>query len=531
MVETSRKIDSESLIRFAKKVSFPAILAIPLIGGAVAASWSTAETAEALSGDQVTPAGADQRPAASESATPDAPAVPQQLSGALIAPAAAMENSPLETSGDSRVPGRLQEAALPLGEAPETADDTVEADEALTAVEEEPATVVRAVTVARGDTLMKLLIDAGAEPTQAHQAITAMEPVFSPRRLMPGQELKIAFADPGDGALGELLSIRFSPDRERDIEVSRSTDAEEFFAESIDRPVARQLAYAEGSIDSNLSVAASERSVPHPVLAEAIRAFSYDVDFQREIQKGDSFEFLYEIYVDEKGELVRTGNLLFAAMTLSGSRTDLYYYERADGSADFYTPEGKSVRRSLMRTPIDGARLSSGFGMRKHPVLGYSRMHRGTDFAAPSGTPIYAAGNGVVEYAGRKGGYGKYVRIRHGSSYQTAYAHMKAFGKGVTKGARVKQGQVIGYVGTTGQSTGPHLHYEVMLNGKQVNPLKVALPRGDKLKESEMADFTESRSEIERQLALAQGGVLMVQRACAEETEVVEQGSAMGGDC
>ena len=530
MVETSRKIDSESLIRFAKKVSFPAILAIPLIGGAVAASWSTAETAQALSGDQVTPAGAAQPPATRESA-PRESAATEEAPGAPASPTKPPQVSPLETSADNGAPARLQEAALTLDEAPGTADETVEADEALTDVEEEPATVVRAITVARGDTLMKLLIDAGAEPTQAHRAIAAMEPVFSPRRLMPGQELKIAFADPGDGALGELLSISFSPDRERDIEVSRSTDAEDFFAESIDRPVARQLAYAEGSIDSNLSVAASERSVPHPVLAEAIRAFSYDVDFQREIQKGDSFEFLYEIYVDEEGELVRTGNLLFAAMTLSGSRTDLYYYERADGSADFYTPEGKSVRRSLMRTPIDGARLSSGFGMRKHPVLGYSRMHRGTDFAAPSGTPIYAAGNGVVEFAGRKGGYGKYVRIRHGSSYQTAYAHMKAFGKGVTKGARVKQGQVIGYVGTTGQSTGPHLHYEVMLNGKQVNPLKVALPRGDKLKETEMVDFTASRSEIKRQLALAQGGVLMVQRACAEEAEVVEQGSAMGGSC
>ncbi|GAB4374140.1 MAG: hypothetical protein Kow00114_36490 [Kiloniellaceae bacterium] len=530
MVVTSRKLDSESLIRFAKKVSFPAILAIPLIGGAVAASWSSAETAQALSGDhQVTPAGAAAAPAARESAATDAA---EETTGAPATPAEPTQASPMETSGDSGAPARLQEAALPLDEALGSGDQAAETEEAAESAEEEPATVVRAVTVAPGDTLMKLLLEAGAEPPQAHQAITAMEPVYSPRRLMPGQELKIAFADQGDGALGDLLSISFRPSRERDIEVSRSTGTEDFYAESIDRPVARQLAYAEGSIDSNLSVAAGERNVPGMVLAEAIRAFSYDVDFQREIQKGDAFEFLYEIYVDEEGDLVRTGDLLFAAMTLSGSRTELYYYERADGSADFYTAEGKSVRRSLMRTPIDGARLSSGFGMRKHPVLGYSRMHRGTDFAAPSGTPIYAAGNGVVEFAGRKGGYGKYVRIRHGSSYQTAYAHMKAFAKGVTKGARVKQGQVIGYVGTTGQSTGPHLHYEVMLNGKQVNPLKVTLPRGEKLKESEMADFAASRSEIERQLALAQGGVLMVQRACGQdENGVIEQGSSMGSDC
>jgi len=513
LVVTSRKIETESLVRFAKKVSFPAILAIPLIGGAVAASWSSAETAQAVA-----------------------------------APAAGIEStSPVEASGDTAVPARqettlpeatLQQASLQPADGPADdlsapelfLDDPVE-PEAVEEVEAAPATIVRKVTVARGDTLMKLLTGVGVERTEAHQAVTAMEPVYSARRLMPGQEIEVAFADLSDGQSGPLLSISFRPSRERDIEVSRFNGTEEFFAESIDRPIARQLAYAGGSIESNLSVAASEVNVPNTVLVEAIRTFSFDVDFQREIQKGDSFEFLYEIFVDEEGALVRSGDLLFAAMTLSGSRTELYYYERADGSADYYTPAGASVRRSLMRTPIDGARLSSGYGMRKHPILGYSRMHRGTDFAAPSGTPIYAAGNGVVDFAGRKGGYGKYVRLRHGSSYQTAYAHMKSFAKGVKKGARVKQGQIIGYVGTTGRSTGPHLHYEVLLNGKQLNPRKVTLPRGEKLKKSEMADFAARRHDVDRQLTLAQGGILMVQRACEEESEVVEQGSSMGGDC
>ena len=528
MVVTGRKIRIESLLRFAKKISFPAILAIPLIGGAVAVSWSTAETAQAESESVVTPAGLTPAGGPLHQAAPEAVAEPGPV--------------PMETSAATGAPARLQQATLPPAEGldapetnpetnpengPETAQDAVSDAEDLG---DQPATVVHAVTVATGDTLMQLLIGAGAEPAQAHQAVNALTPVYSPRRLMPGQELKIAFADSGNGGPGPLLSISFRPNRERDIEVSRSTVEEDFYAESIDRPVARQLAYAEGSIDSSLSVAASERKVPGLVLVEAIRAFSYDVDFQREIQKGDSFEFLYEIFVDENGALVRTGDLLFAAMTLSGSRTELYHYARADGSADFYTPEGASVRRSLMRTPIDGARLASGFGMRKHPILGYSRMHRGTDFAAPRGTPIYAAGNGVVDFAGRKGGYGKYVRLRHGATYQTAYAHMKSFAKGVTKGSRVKQGQIIGYVGTTGQSTGPHLHYEVMVNGKQVNPLKVTLPRGDKLKNSELAEFTDQRVKIERQLALAQGGVLMVQRACPPETAPLEQGAAMGSD-
>ena len=520
MVVTTRRFEAESLVRFAKKVSFPAILAIPLIGGAVAASWSSAETARA----EVEPAG---------QAAPLVITAPEATDPAP----AAKPTAPMETSADSpAVPALVQQATLTPADPAATAEDDdgagVEAEAEDTIEEEEPSTIVREFTVAPGDTLMNLLIKAGAERVQAHQAVTAMEPVYSARRLMPGQEIKVAFADTGAEAPGALLSISFRPNRERDIEISRSSETDDFFAESIDRPVARQLAYAEGSISSSLSVAATDKSVPNTVLVEAIRAFSYDVDFQREIQKGDSFEFLYEIFVDEAGALVRTGDLLFAAMTLSGSRTELYYYERADGSADFFTPEGASVRRSLMRTPIDGARLSSHFGMRKHPILGYSRMHRGTDFAAPSGTPIYAAGNGVVEYAGRKGGYGKYVRIRHGGSYKTAYAHMKGFAKGIKKGARVKQGQVIGYVGTTGRSTGPHLHYEVHVDGKQVNPLKVALPRGEKLKPAELAEFAERRSEVERQLALAQGGVLMVQQACADERpEVVEQGSAMGDDC
>ncbi|MGF1631648.1 MAG: peptidoglycan DD-metalloendopeptidase family protein [Kiloniellaceae bacterium] len=508
---TNRKIDIESLLRFGRKVSFPAILAIPLLGGAVAVSWSAADTAKPVVDRLVEPA------RGAESTAPAAARTPEAV-GAVEDGAP----DPMETSAASR-PRDLQQAALPPAEeAPFDIDEPAE--------EAAATTILREITVAPGDTLMKLLLDAGAEPTQAHQAVTAMEPVYSARQLRPGQELTVAFADIGSDGPGPLLSINFRPNRERDIEISRSSEDEEFFAESIDRPVARQLAYAEGSIDSNLSVAATDRKVPNLVLAEAIRAFSYDVDFQREIQKGDSFEFLYEIYVDEEGALVRTGELLFAAMTLSGSRTELYYYERADGSADFYTPQGASVRRSLMRTPIDGARLSSGFGMRKHPILGYSKMHQGTDFAAPSGTPIYAAGNGVVDFAGRHGGYGKYVRLRHGSTYQTAYAHMKSFAKGITKGARVKQGQIIGYVGTTGRSTGPHLHYEVLVSGKQVNPLKVTLPRGEKLKESEMADFTERRSKIERQIALAQGGVLLVERSCDTDDAPLEQGSAMGSD-
>ena len=518
---TNRQSGLDSLARFAKKVSFPAILAIPLVGGVVAASWSNAQFAQTLGA------------ASPSEASPDA-AVTAQQPGAR-APAS---ESPANESPASELqvsPRTQQQAALPRAAAPSLpAQGEIEAlDEA----EAAPPPVTRLITVARGDTLMKLLVDAGVERIQAHQAVTAMEPVFSARRLRPGQEIELAFFGTGRpddsgaaAAQGPLLGISFSPSSERDIQIRRNAPEAAFSAQEIERPLERHLAYAQGTINSNLSVAARDVKVPHPVLIETIRAFSYDVDFQREIQKGDDFELLYEIFVDETGAVVRSGELLYAAMTLSGSRTEIYHYARANGDADYYTPQGTSVRRSLMRTPIDGARLSSGFGMRKHPILGYSKMHRGTDFAAPRGTPIYAAGNGVVEVAGRKGGYGKYVRIRHGSSYKTAYAHLSRYGKGVKSGVRVKQGQVIGYVGSTGRSTGPHLHYEVILNGKQVNPLKVTLPRGDKLKKSEMADFAKRRAEIDRQVALAMGGLLMVQRAC-EDAEVLEQGSATDQDC
>ncbi|WP_420346497.1 peptidoglycan DD-metalloendopeptidase family protein [Pelagibius sp.] len=509
-------------MRFAKKVSYPAILAIPLVGGAVAASWSSAHFTQSFGG-----------------VSSEAPGTlaPGTLDGGLSgADPAAEAFSVVPASGPAAAASQPEQvAALPrasLLRLPAQGEI-----EALEEAEAPPPPVTRQITVARGDTLMKLLIGAGVDPTHAHQAVTAMEPVYSARRLMPGQEIDLAFAargaasdDSASDDLGPLLAINFRPSRERDIEISRAHPDEDFAANAVDRPVARQLAYAQGTILSNLSVAAREVNVPNPVLVEAIRAFSFDVDFQREIQKGDDFEFLYEIFVDEDGLRVRTGELLFAAMTLSGSRTEIYHYERPNGDTDYFTPEGTSVRRSLMRTPIDGARLSSGFGMRKHPILGYSKMHKGTDFAAPRGTPIYAAGNGVVEVAARRGGYGKYIRIRHGSSYKTAYAHLHGYAKGIKSGTRVKQGQVIGYVGSTGRSTGPHLHYEVILNGKQVNPLKVTLPRGDKLKKDELAAFAAHRAEVDRQVSIAMGGILMVQKAC-EEAEVVEQGSATDREC
>ena len=373
-----------------------------------------------------------------------------------------------------------------------------EATEGTEAAEIIPAILSRTLRVAKGDTLMGLLTGAGIERREAHEAITALSKVFSPRKLMPGQEIHLALtaAESPQGA-DRLVALTLQPSVERDFRVTRAESAE-FVAESIDRSLLRKTLRAVGTIESSLTVAGEQAGVPIPVMVELIRIFSFDVDFQREIRRGDDFEVLYEALYDLDGNLAKTGPVLYAALTLSGTRLDLYGFTASNGFLDYFDPKGRSVRKTLMRTPIDGARLSSSFGMRRHPMLRYSKMHRGTDFAAPRGTPIYAAGDGVVEFAGPKGASGRYVRIRHNATYKTAYAHMRRIAKGVRRGRRVRQGQIIGYVGSTGRSTGPHLHYEVLSNGRQVNPMKIKLPSGETLKAEALELFNRRREELDR---------------------------------
>ena len=295
-----------------------------------------------------------------------------------------------------------------------------------------------------------------------------------------------------------LVSLSLQPSVDREVQVARSATHDEFQANTIDRPLSRVLSAGSGTIVSSLFIAGQQAEVQGPVMIELIRAYSFDVDFQREIQKGDQFELLYESFADINGRLARTGDILFAALTLSGQRLELYRFTPGSGRTDYFDAKGQSVRKTLMRTPIDGARISSGYGKRRHPVLGYTKMHRGTDFSAPRGTPVYAAGDGVIERAGRYGAYGNYIRIRHNGTYKTAYAHLNGYAKGVRGGKRVKQGQVVGYVGSTGRSTGPHLHYEVHVNGRQTNPLSIKLPSGESLKGADLEAFHVARTEIER---------------------------------
>jgi murein DD-endopeptidase MepM/ murein hydrolase activator NlpD len=231
-------------------------------------------------------------------------------------------------------------------------------------------------------------------------------------------------------------------------------------------------------------------------MMEAIKAYSYDVDFQRDIRNGNNFEVVYETYVDDKGQFVREGDMLFASLLVNGEELKIFRFTTPDGDTDYYTEDGHSVKKALLRTPINGARISSGFGMRRHPVLGYSRMHKGVDFAAPRGTPVYAAGDGTIDMIGRRGGYGNYVRIRHNPEYSTAYAHLYKFANGMKRGRHVKQGQVIAYSGSTGVSTGPHLHYEVLIAGRQVNPNKVKMTPGRKLDKRELATFNDAKKKM-----------------------------------
>ena len=258
----------------------------------------------------------------------------------------------------------------------------------------------------------------------------------------------------------------------------------------------KRILYKENIILQSLFKSATDKRIPANTIIELARIYGFQVDFQRDIRKKDRFQIMYEIFVDDNGKTIETGNILFANLILSGEDNSLYYFDK-EGSAGHYDKNGKSIQKALMKTPINGARLSSPFGMRKHPIDGFNKMHRGTDFAAPMGTPIMASGSGTIKKAGWCGGGGNCVVIKHNSTYQTVYAHMSKFAKGIKRGIRVKQGQTIGYVGSTGKSTGPHLHYEVIVNGKKVNSQKLKLPSGKILKGEERIIFETKKIKLD----------------------------------
>ena len=258
----------------------------------------------------------------------------------------------------------------------------------------------------------------------------------------------------------------------------------------------KEIVYKENTILQSLYKSAINKKIPANVITEFARVYGFQVDFQRDIKKQDKFQIMYEIFTDEKKKLIESGNILYANLIMGGEDNSLYYFDKK-GVEGHYDKNGKSVQKALMKTPINGARLSSPFGMRKHPIDGFNKMHRGTDFAAPMGTPIMASGSGIIKKAGWCGGGGNCIVIKHNSTYQTIYAHMSKFAKGIRNGVRVKQGQTIGYVGSTGKSTGPHLHYEVLINGKKVNSQTLKLPSGKILKNNERKLFETKKIKLD----------------------------------
>ena len=290
---------------------------------------------------------------------------------------------------------------------------------------------------------------------------------------------KILFTvDQNDNSIKEFI---FQISNKERIILTQDSKNKSFSQEIVLTKLKKRIIYNESSISTSLYKSAINQKVPLNIIVEFARIYGFQVDFQRDIRKKDRFQIMYEVFVDEKKKLIETGNILFANLILSGEDNSLYYYDE-EGNSGHYDKNGKSVEKALMKTPINGARLSSPFGMRKHPIDGFNKMHRGTDFAAPMGTPIMASGSGVIKKAGWCGGGGNCIVIKHNSTYQTIYAHMSKFAKGMRNGVRVKQGQTIGYVGSTGKSTGPHLHYEVLINGKRVNSQTLKLPSGKILK-------------------------------------------------
>ena len=341
------------------------------------------------------------------------------------------------------------------------------------------------IVVSKGDNFAKVLKKAGIKNSDIDKIIINGKDTYNFSKIYLGDNVKI-FSRYDDDILNKFkLIYRFSNTEELIVSLN---DQQNFEYQVNEIQLESEKVYVKGTIKTSLYEAMKDAGLSDLAITEVIRIYSFDVDFQRDIYENDTFELYFTKKVNEDGKTVEIEDPEYLLLTSRGTPLKYYLFTTPDFS-EYFDEKGKGMTKSLMKTPINGARLSSGFGYRKHPILGYNKLHKGVDFAAPSGTPIFAAGNGVVEFAGKNGAYGNYVRIRHDGTFKTAYAHMKSLKKGIYDGVRVKQGDIIGYVGTTGRSTGPHLHYEIIQNGEQMNPAKLKLPSGRKLNEQELKQF------------------------------------------
>ena len=339
--------------------------------------------------------------------------------------------------------------------------------------------------ISNGETFDKILKNYSISKEEILEIKKNLNSDYNLNNLKTNLDIKFTFDQSNNK---KIISFLFPISRTEKILLTRDLDTNLFKQKKIITNLNKKIIFKEGKIIQSLYKTAVDLNVKPNIIIEFARIYGFQVDFQRDIRKNDNFQIMYEVFEDDNGKIFETGNILFANLKLSGINNSLYYFDEKN-SEGHYDENGKSVEKALMKTPINGARLSSSFGMRKHPIDGYNKIHRGTDFAAPMGTPIMASGSGVVTRARWCGGGGNCIKIKHNSTYETVYAHMKNFARGIKEGLRVKQGQIIGYVGSTGKSTGPHLHYEVIKNGKKINSQKLKLPSGKILKNKERKIF------------------------------------------
>ncbi len=343
-----------------------------------------------------------------------------------------------------------------------------------------------------GETFDKILEEYSVEKSEITQIKKELRKKINLDKLNVDQKFQFTI-DQSSSLIKEFI---FQVSNTEKIFLTREKKTNKFDQKIVVTKLNKDIVYDESIILDSLYKSAKNKKIPANIIIEFARIYGFQVDFQRDIRKKDSFQIMFEVFLDDKKKIIETGNILYANLKLSGADNSLYYFDSKENKGH-YDKSGKSVQKALMKTPINGARLSSSFGMRKHPIDGFNKMHRGTDFAAPMGTPIMASGNGIIKKAGWCGGGGNCVVIKHNSTYQTVYAHMSKFAKGIRKGTRVKQGQTIGYVGSTGKSTGPHLHYEVIVNGKRINSQTLKLPSGKTLKGSERKIFETKRIKLD----------------------------------
>ena len=341
--------------------------------------------------------------------------------------------------------------------------------------------------IKKGDTIQKILKKYKVQNSDIQTIINQYEKYGKPNQLLAGNKIDIILEKNSSTNINSIIKFSVPITKSTTIAITKNEE-NKIISKKIITKLYKKKILSENIIKNNLYSSAVEAKINPDTIIEFARIFGFEIDFQRDIRENDYFNILYEKYFDESGKFIKSGSIHYAYMTVNGREISLYKWGN-DKDYGYFDANGKSVEKALMKTPINGARLSSSFGMRKHPISGFNKMHQGTDFAAIEGTPIIASGTGIITRAKWCGGGGNCIKIKHNSTYQTIYAHMKNFAKGMKVGKKVKQGQIIGYVGSTGMSTGPHLHYEVVINGKKVNSQKLNLPSGKVLKDNERKQF------------------------------------------